>query len=151
MAADNYWLTRYVFQRTLAVVYLIALVCALNRFRPLPGERGLLPVPAFIKDTPFRASPSLFYWFPKDWAFAAAAWLGIALSCLAIAGLAPRANSAVAAGIWTLLWVLYLSFVNVGQIFYGFGWESILPEGGFFAIFLGADTVAPRHCGWCGG
>jgi hypothetical protein len=144
MAGDNYWLTRYVFQRALGVVYLIAFVCALNQFRPLLGERGLLPVPAFIKATPFRASPSLFYWIPKDRSFTGAAWIGIALSCLVIAGLATRANSAVAAGIWALIWVLYLSFVNVGQIFYAFGWESILLEGGFFAIFLGADTVTPQ-------
>ena len=39
---------------------------------------------------------------------------------------------------WGALWILYLSFVNVGQTFYGFGWESLLCEAGFFAIFLGA-------------
>jgi len=144
MAANDYWLTRYVFQRALGMVYLIAFLCALNQFRPLVGERGLLPVPAYIRDLPFRASPSLFYLIPKDWAFAAAAWVGIGLSCLVITGVATRFNSAVAAAVWALIWVLYLSFVNVGQIFYGFGWESILLEGGFFAIFLGADTVAPQ-------
>lgn len=39
--------------------------------------------------------------------------------------------------IWFLLWVLYLSIVNAGQLFYGFGWESLLLEAGFYAIFLG--------------
>ncbi|NIP61934.1 MAG: lipase maturation factor family protein, partial [Nitrosopumilaceae archaeon] len=39
--------------------------------------------------------------------------------------------------IWSLLWVLYLSIVNVGQLFYGYGWESLLLETGFYAIFLG--------------
>ena len=29
-----------------------------------------------------------------------------------------------------LMWALYLSFVNVGQTFYAFGWESILLETG---------------------
>ena len=33
------------------------------------------------------------------------------------------------------LWVLYLSFVHIGQIFYGYGWESLLCETGFLAIF----------------
>jgi len=42
---------------------------------------------------------------------------------------------------WTLLWALYMSFVNVGQTFYGFGWESILLEAGFYAIFLGSSSV----------
>jgi hypothetical protein len=42
-----------------------------------------------------------------------------------------------------LIWILYLSFVNVGQTFYGFGWESILLEAGFFAMFLGPARMEP--------
>ncbi len=140
----DYWLTRYVFQRALGVVFLLAFLCALNQFRPLLGERGLLPAPAFIRQVPFRASPSLFYLAPKDWAFATAAWMGIVLSCLVITGIATRYTSWFAALVWGLIWLLYISFVNVGQIFYGFGWESILLEAGFFSMFLGADTVAPQ-------
>src|SRR5207237_4337562 len=40
-------------------------------------------------------------------------------------------------------WVLYLSIVNVGQRWYGFGWESLLLEAGFIAIFLGNNETAP--------
>ena len=40
------------------------------------------------------------------------------------------------------MWVIYLSLVNVGQTFYGFGWESMLCEAGFFVSFLGPRTVA---------
>jgi hypothetical protein len=35
-----------------------------------------------------------------------------------------------------LLWLVYASFVHVGQTFYGFGWEMLLLEAGFLAIFL---------------
>ena len=45
---------------------------------------------------------------------------------------------------WLVLWVLYLSIVNVGQTFYGFGWESLLLEAGFLAIFLG-PRARPRR------
>jgi hypothetical protein len=45
--------------------------------------------------------------------------------------------------IWLVLWLLYLSIVNVGQRWYGFGWESLLLEAGFLAIFLGNDETAP--------
>jgi hypothetical protein len=49
----------------------------------------------------------------------------------------------LSAGTWLAIYLLYLSFVNVGQTFYAFGWESILLEACFFAIFLGgAKTVA---------
>jgi hypothetical protein len=44
---------------------------------------------------------------------------------------------------WLALWVIYLSFVNVGQIFYGFGWESLLLEAGALAVFLGPAATAP--------
>src|SRR6185369_9782785 len=42
-----------------------------------------------------------------------------------------------------VMWVFYLSFVNVGQTWYSFGWETLLLETGFLAIFLGARHVAP--------
>ncbi len=144
MTGDStYWLTRLIFTRALALVYLIAFLCALNQFRPLLGEHGLLPVTSFVQRVPFRATPSLFYLSPKDWAFSAAAWIGISISVLAMLGLTDRWSSEIAALAWGILYVLYLSFVNVGQTFYGFGWESILLEAGFFAMFLGAQTVAP--------
>jgi hypothetical protein len=139
--SGDYWLTRLVFQRALGLVYFIAFVCALNQFRPLLGERGLLPVPLFVKQVTFRESPGLFLFAPKDWAFATAAWLGIILSSLVLLGIADRYTAWLNALIWGLMWLLYLSFVNVGQTFYAFGWESILLEAGFAAMFLGSRTV----------
>ena len=76
----GYWLSRSLFQSSLGFVYLIAFLVALNQFRPLLGEHGLLPVPAFVKQVPFRSSPSLFYLLPTDTAFLTAAWSGIVLS-----------------------------------------------------------------------
>jgi hypothetical protein len=142
--ADNYWLARSLFQRALGLIYLIAFLNAINQFKPLLGERGLLPVPLWVRAVPFRASPSLFYAAPKDWAFTAAAWFGLLLSCLVVTGLADRYSTLLSATVWALLWVLYLSFVNVGQTFYGFGWESILLEAGFYAIFLGSARNSPQ-------
>ncbi len=138
------WLTRLLLQRGTGCICLIAFLNALNQFRPLLGERGLLPVPLFVKQVPFRSSPSLFYLCPRDWAFTTASWLGILLSCLVIAGIAERYNGWVSVAIWAAIYLLYLSFVNVGQIFYGFGWESILLESCFFAMFLGSSRVLPQ-------
>jgi hypothetical protein len=142
--AADYWLSRFLFQRGLALVYLIAFLVALNQFRPLLGEHGLLPVPNFVQQVPFADSPSLFYLFPKDVAFAAAAWIGIALSLLALTGVSGRFSLGVSMAIWAALWALYISFVNVGQVFYGYGWETMLLEAGFCAIFLGEGTTAPN-------
>ncbi|HLH42752.1 MAG TPA: lipase maturation factor family protein, partial [Bryobacteraceae bacterium] len=127
-----------------ALLFLIAFLNALNQFKPLLGERGLLPVPQFVKQTPFRSSPSLFFFLPRDAAFTAVAWLGLVLSCAALAGLAERYSLWLSMLIWALLWLLYLSFVNVGQTFYSFGWESILLEACFYAIFLGNRASTPQ-------
>ncbi|MEK6206265.1 MAG: lipase maturation factor family protein, partial [Chloroflexota bacterium] len=45
LAAPDYWLTRFVFERALGAVYLVAFLVTVNQFRPLLGERGLLPAP----------------------------------------------------------------------------------------------------------
>ena len=125
------------------MVYLAAFLCALNQFRPLLGERGLTAGPcAFSSRVTFRDAPSLFFWAPKDWAFSAAAWVGVIASLLVIAGAADRFSSWINAFVWALMWVPHhISFVNVGQTFYAFGWEDILLEAGFFSIFLGARSV----------
>jgi hypothetical protein len=140
-AADGSWLTRLEFQRSLGVISLVACLNAVNQFKPLLGERGLLPVTAWVREVPFRQSPSLFYFAPKDWAFTVAAWLGVLLSCAVILGFADRLSTWMNALVWAVLWLLYLSFVNVGQTFYAFGWESILLEAGFYSMLLGNRSV----------
>jgi hypothetical protein len=140
-----YWYSRFLFERALALMYLVAFIDAANQFVPLLGQRGLLPVGAFLNAVPFRDSPSLFYFMPTDTAFHAAAWIGVAVSCLVLSGYPAQRGWLMSAAAWGTLWVLYLSFVNVGQTFYGFGWESLLLETGFLAIFLGASGTMPSR------
>jgi hypothetical protein len=140
---DGVWTARLLFQRGLAALYLIAFVSALNQFRPLLGEHGLLPAPRFLARVRFRAAPSLFYLHYSDRFFAALAWTGSALSLAALLGLAEAGPSWLSLGVWLAIWLLYLSIVNVGQVFYGFGWESMLLEAGFFCAFLGPAALAP--------
>ncbi len=140
---EHYALTRLIFERALAVVYLIAFLNATQQFRALLGDHGLLPVRLFIRHVSFRQSPSLFFFFPHDRALAVCAWTGVILSGIVAAGLGDAFGGWAAALSWALLWTLYLSFVNVGQTFYSFGWESILLEAGFYAIFLGGRYTDP--------
>jgi hypothetical protein len=140
----GYWYSRWLFERGLAAIYLIGFVVAINQFVPLLGDRGLLPVSRFVREVPFRASPSLFFLLPTDRAFRAAAWLGVVLSAVALTGIVQRRGGLATAALWAALWLLYLSYVNVGQTFYAFGWESLLLEAGFFTIFIGASTIPPH-------
>ena len=59
-----------------------------------------------------------------------------------VAGVADLVPLWAAMLMWLVLWVLYLSIVNVGQAWYSFGWESLLLEAGSLAVFLGNDSIA---------
>jgi hypothetical protein len=73
--------------------------------------------------------PSIFWWFHSDQSLLVFAWIGFVLSLVVVAGYANVPLMAV-------LWFLYMSFVHVGQEWYGYGWEIQLTETGFLAIFL---------------
>ena len=144
LEAPDYWLARLVVERGIGAIYLIGFLVAWRQFTPLLGERGLLPVPAFTAYVPFRASPSLFYARYSDRLLRLCAGGGLVLSLLVVLGIPDLWPLPLEMAVWLALWVLYLSIVNVGQTFYSFGWETLLLEAGFLAIFLGpAWTVAP--------
>ncbi|QNE73589.1 lipase maturation factor family protein [Streptomyces finlayi] len=147
--AEGYWLSRLIFQRALAVLYLVAFLAAALQFRALIGERGMLPVPALLRRTPWRAAPGLFRLHYSDRFFALVAWTGCAVALALVVGVDAHLPLWAAMLLWALPWVLYLSIVQVGQVWYGFGWESLLLETGFLAIFLGSgDTAAPVLVLW---
>jgi lipase maturation factor len=135
------WFARLLLQRGLAAIYLIAFIVVLRQFKPLLGENGLLPVPAFLRHVDFRESPSLFQWRYSDRLVDVVGWCGVVLSALALSGVEQMGPIWLSMAFWLVLWVLYLSIVNVGQKFYGFGWESMLLEAGFFAAFLGPQWM----------
>ncbi len=143
LGAEGYWLSRLAFQRGLALIYLIAFLNAVNQFRPLIGERGLLPVPEFVRQRSFRDAPSIFHLHYSDRFFAAVAWTGVLVAAGLLAGLGDRLPLWAHMSVWALLWALYVSIVNVGQTWYSFGWETLLCEAGFLAIFLGPASVEP--------
>ncbi|MEX0426973.1 lipase maturation factor family protein [Nocardioides sp. DS6] len=142
-AADHSWIARMLFQRSLAAVYVVAFVVAANQYRALLGDHGLTPVRRYLGAVSFRRSPSLFHLHHSDRTFLAVAWIGAALSAATVAGLTDAVPLPAAMAVWVVLWLLYLSIVNVGQTWYSFGWESLLLETGFLAVFLGNDRTDP--------
>lgn len=133
----DYWISRFLIQRGMGLIYLIAFLAAFNQFRSLVGENGLLPAPDFFRKTTFKQFPGIFQWHYSDRFFGWIAGSGIFLSLLALFGISDSGPIWFFMLNWFLLWVLYLSIVNAGQLFYGFGWESLLLEAGFYVIFLG--------------
>jgi hypothetical protein len=135
---SSYWLTRFLILRLLGLVYLVAFASLAAQVLPLIGQDGLLPATRFLdriaahfgsRWSGFLEVPSLFWLDVSDRSLVLAAVLGAALSLVVLLGCAN-------ALLLTVLWALYLSFVHVGQLWYGYGWEIQLLETGFLAIFL---------------
>jgi len=142
--APDYTIARFVIERGLALIYLIAFVVAARQFPALAGEHGLQPAARLLARTRFLDTPSLFHRGYSDRRLAIVAWTGAVISVLLVLGLPQRVPLPVTMAAWIALWILYQSIVNVGGTFYGFGWESLLLEAGFLAIFLGNAETAPQ-------
>jgi hypothetical protein len=141
----RYWLTRFVLLRGLGFIYLVAFFSLAQQLVPLLGAEGLTPVAQFLdgmgslRPDGLRRVwhvPSLFWLGASDGVLVGCAWLGVVLSLALLAGLAN-------VPLLVALWALYMSFVNVGQVWYGYGWEILLLEAGFLAIFA-APPLDPR-------
>jgi Lipase maturation factor len=135
---NDYWLTRFVILRLLGFVYTVAFLVAIRQIVPLIGAHGLTPASHYLalleKDLGSPALgmlqvPTLFWFNVSDQALLIVSWIGLALSLVVLAG---YANAIMVA----ILWMLYMSIVHIGQIWYGYGWEIQLLETGFLAIFL---------------
>ncbi|XP_066868739.1 lipase maturation factor 1 isoform X2 [Kogia breviceps] len=144
LRAGTFWLTRIVLLKALAFVYFVAFLVAFHQNKQLIGDRGLLPCRVYLRSVQqhFRGQVSwetvsyaptvlwLLDWSHMDFNLDALALLGLGISSFIL--VSGCANMVLMAA----LWVLYMSLVNVGQIWYSFGWESQLLETGFLGIFL---------------
>ncbi len=142
---SRYEVVRSAILRGLGFLYAVAFVSLFHQLPGLFGRDGILPVHLFLDRVreavqhPAWELPSLFWWIgPTDGTMRALAAIGGVLSILAIAGVRHPA-------LFAILWALYLSFVSVGQIFYGYGWEMLLLEAGALAMFL-APWRRKRGC-----
>jgi hypothetical protein len=136
--APSYWLTRFVILRALGLVYVVAFAIVVNQWQPLLGSRGLLPARELLEAVAashgrsvftFLRLPTLFLFESSDAAFRTFGYVGLALSLCLLLGYAN-------VPLLFALWILYMSYVHAGRTFYGYGWEILLLETGFLAIFL---------------
>ena len=151
LAAPDYAIARLLLERGIAAIYAIAFLVAYRQFPALAGSHGLEPAPQFLRQVRrFLDAPTIFRWTGySDAKLRAVCLAGMAVALALLAGLPQGTLLPASIGLpvtmlsWFALWVLYQSIVNIGGTFYGFGWETLLLEAGFIAIFLGNAVVAP--------
>jgi hypothetical protein len=142
-------------------VYLCAFWSLGVQVRGLFGHAGILPVTEFLANasrwisaqdpsaSKLLALPTIFWFASSDAALVGTCVVGVLGSFALIAGIAP-------ASLLALLWILYLSILNVGQTFLAFQWDALLVETGLLAIFLapltwrdnGAPSEPLREARW---
>jgi hypothetical protein len=133
---ETYELTRFAVLRFLALVQLFAFLSLAQQLGPLLGSDGLLPAGQWLEEVKAQLGgdsylrvPTLFWLGHSDASLHVLAWVGVLLSAAALLG-------ATNAALQLAIWALYMSFVHVGQTFYGYGWELQLLETTFLAVFL---------------
>ncbi|KAK2717140.1 hypothetical protein QYM36_007320, partial [Artemia franciscana] len=139
----------YMKQRTIKVrvkglvhVYFIAFVSFYYQLKGLYGRHGILPAHRFLKCHSeilycFAERPTLAWFAPffnldvehmlEFISLVAIVWC-ICVSCFSTHS--PGMTT------MTVLWISYLSLVNIGQTFMRFQWDQLLLEVGFLSIFV---------------
>tara|TARA_A100001015_G_C15043384_1_gene741522 strand:+ start:117 stop:1907 length:1791 start_codon:yes stop_codon:yes gene_type:complete len=134
-SAASFFLTTSLVCRWQALLYLSAFSTSAFQGRALYGKDGLFPArmpnnkptPAFSF---LENVAGLTYSTHGDFAIELVSYLGIFLSLWML--MAKMTNFLVP----LLLWLLYLSIVNLGTIVANYGWEWLTLECGFLVIFL---------------
>jgi len=136
----RYRLVSRVFIACLALVYLVAFVSTALEITGLVGERGIAPAGlslearfALLGEAAWLRYPTLFWLSSSNWALLGASYAGCLFALLLLVNWRPRL-------MLVLLFLFYLSFYQVGQIFFMFQWEYLLLEAGFIAIFLSSGA-----------
>ena len=154
---SGFQLSRWVFLRLIGVTYLLAFASLIPQIIGLVGVDGLLPATQYLERAKefygtdaYMLLPTLGWISASDAVLLGLCWGGVALSAVAILGIAPML------AFW-FLWILYLSLTVLGQTFLSFQWDVLLLEAGLLASLyaplgwwpaLGKDGRAPVPVRW---
>jgi len=135
--------SRRLFLRLVAFVYLAAFVSLWVQIDGLVGSNGILPAHDLLEGAASVLGLSRYWWLPtlywlspSDGMLHALCGFGAALAVLLALGVAPVVCLVG-------LWVAYLSLESIGADFLSFQWDILLLEAGFLAIFLAPIGVRP--------
>ncbi|MBI1319182.1 MAG: lipase maturation factor family protein [Candidatus Hydrogenedens sp.] len=133
----DYRLTRWLFLRALALVYLIAFSSLGGQIPGLIGEQGILPTGRFLDAVQNYYGGAWAYWNVPTLAWFASGtaalqgfcFAGFFCALLAVAGVLPRLA-------FFGCWIFYLTLTHAGQDFLSFQWDILLLETGLLAVFF---------------
>ncbi len=145
---ETFFFSARLFLLFLGCVYLSAFLSLWIQVEGLIGTNGILPATEYIQfvyeklgTKAYNIIPSLFWFYPTSLLLHVLCGGGVLFSCLLILGICPSFSL-------FLLWLFYLSLVNIGQIFLRFQWDILLLETGFLSIFLALFSNFQKNNFW---
>ncbi len=144
----NYSIGFWFLARLTGLSYFFAFLSLYPQIPGLIGPNGILPAETLLSRATQVLGPAAPWALPSlGWTFGTSnfalhliALLGIVGSLLLLTGFL-RPFGAI------LSWLGWLSFVNIGQDFLSFQWDTLLLEVGFLLIFLEKPGLRPRPPG----
>ena len=140
----SYALTRSLFLRGLAGIYLMAFLSLPPQILGLMGKKGIAPACDYLGavhsaygSAAYSLVPTLAWFSCSDGSLLVMSWVGVVLSLLLLIGIVPMVG---AVG----LYILYLSIVGIGQPFFPFQWDALILETGFSAILVTPFGIWPK-------
>jgi hypothetical protein len=147
---------RWIFLRTLGLIYYSAFFSLVFQIRGLIGPHGILPANEYLKMLAEQFGRESYWYAPTLLWFSSSAhmltgicWVGMIASVLLVLNFWPR-------GMLAICFVCFLSFVSAAQEFSGYQSDGMLLEAGFLAMFFAprgfrpgwGATSAPSRASW---
>jgi predicted DCC family thiol-disulfide oxidoreductase YuxK len=131
-----YSISTRLFAKSLAVIFFIAFANLFGQITGLVGPNGITPASSLLENAyayydllAFYKIPTVFWISSSDFMLQTVCATGMLLAVAVFFDLAPALG-------FFLLWFLYLSLVNIGNVFLSFQWDALLLEAGFLGIFI---------------
>ena len=141
---SDHLIARWLFLRSLGLIYFSAFFALLFQVRGLVGSRGILPATEYLQalsgfgSLRFWYAPGLLWINSSDSMIMLLCWAGLVASLGLVLNIWPRAMLVVC-------FACFLSFVTAAQDFSGYQSDGMLLEAGFLSILLAPPGILP---GW---
>jgi len=138
-------IARWLFLRTLGLIYYSAFFSLVFQIRGLIGPQGILPATEYLENVAgsvgharFWYAPSLLWISSSSHALMALCWVGMLAALLLTLNIWPR-------GMLVTCFLCFLSFVSASGEFSGYQSDGMLLEAGFLSLFFAPPGFRP---GW---
>jgi hypothetical protein len=141
--ASDRLIPRWLFLRSLAVIYFSAFFSLVFQIRGLIGPAGILPANTYLEAVaalgPWQRvwyAPTLLWWSSGPAMLSALCWVGMLASVLLLLNVWPR-------GMLVICFVCFLSFIAAAQDFASYQSDGMLLEAGFICLFFSPPGFRP--------